>query len=171
MSDEEQSGEGVISLAEAKRRRKAEKRAGGGGGGNGSGGGGAEGEIGPNDIIVYPGDLPRTARDVRDKLAKLQELFERSGAPVRVYVDADDRLAMQPVSEFDVVNLVHENYRVRQWHVPKDGSDGKLVPVTLPQRVARLYLAMVGTFGLRPLVGITDAPLLSDNGSILMGAK
>jgi hypothetical protein len=156
------SAPGVISLAEAKRKRKSEKRAGGGGG--------TDREIGPNDIIVYPGDLPKTARDVRDRLAKLPELFERGGMPVRVYLDAEGRLAIQALSEFDIVNLAHANFRIRQWHVPKDGGETKLVPVTLPQRVARLYLAMVGEFEQRLLRGVTEAPLLSDDGSILTGA-
>ena len=160
-SNDDEPSDGTISLAEARRRRKAEKRAGTGAD--------PDQEIGPNDIIVHPGDLPKTARDVRDRLAKLPELFERSGAPVRVYSDADDRLAMITLTEFDIVNVIHANFRVRQWRVPKDGSDGKLVPVTLPQRVARLYLAMVGYFELRPLRGITEAPLLSDDGSILTG--
>ena len=159
--DDDGLGPVVISLAEAKRRRRVEKKAGAGGG--------AEEEIGPNDIIVHPGDLPKTAREIRDRLAKIQELFERGGTPVRVYADAEERLAMIALTEFDIVNLVHANFRVRQWHVPKDGSAGKLVPITLPQRVARLYLAMVGYFELRPLRGITEAPLLSDDGRILTG--
>jgi hypothetical protein len=159
--DDDAPGRAPISLAAARRRQRAERRT-------------AEGadtadEIGPNDLIVCASDLPKTARDVRDRLAALLELFERSGAPVRVYIDADDRLAMITLTEFDIVNLVHENFRVRLWKPAKDGDDGKLIPVTLPQRVARLYLSMVGYFELRPLVGITEAPLLADDGGIIIG--
>jgi hypothetical protein len=124
--------------------------------------------IGPDDIIVYPGDLPWTAREVRDRLVDHPAMFEKSGVPVRTYVNADDRLMWMPLTEFDIVNLVHENFHVRKWSAPKDGTATKLIPVTLPQRLARLYLANVGSFNLRPLRGITEAPLLSDNGSILI---
>ena len=42
----------------------------------------------------------------------------------------------------------------------------ELVPVTLPNGVARMYLEMDGEWDLRPLAGICMAPLLSSDGSI-----
>jgi hypothetical protein len=40
------------------------------------------------------------------------------------------------------------------------------VPVTLPDRVARMYLEMDGEWGLPPLAGISTAPMLSSDGSV-----
>ena len=42
----------------------------------------------------------------------------------------------------------------------------ELVPVTLPDRVARMYLEMDGEWDLPPLAGICTAPVLSSDGSI-----
>jgi hypothetical protein len=41
-----------------------------------------------------------------------------------------------------------------------------LKPTTLPHRVAALYLALVGEWGLRPLAGIATTPGLRDDGAI-----
>jgi len=43
---------------------------------------------------------------------------------------------------------------------------GNLIPVTLPDRVAQMYLDMSGEWDLPPLAGISTAPLLSAEGSI-----
>jgi hypothetical protein len=42
----------------------------------------------------------------------------------------------------------------------------ELVPVTLPDRVARLYLGMDGEWDLMPLAGVCRAPLLASHGSV-----
>jgi hypothetical protein len=47
----------------------------------------------------------------------------------------------------------------------KINHQGELVAVTLPDRVARMYLDM-GDWNLRPLAGITTAPVLAADGSI-----
>ena len=48
----------------------------------------------------------------------------------------------------------------------KEHSGGNLIPVTLPDRVAQMYLDMVGDWRLSPLAGISTAPLLSADGSV-----
>ena len=45
-------------------------------------------------------------------------------------------------------------------------SRGNHVPVTLPDRVAQMYLDMFGEWRLPPLAGISTAPLLSTDGSV-----
>jgi hypothetical protein len=59
--------------------------------------------------------------------------------------------------------LVIEAHRICR---PVKISKSITKPITLPERVADLYLAMAGEWNLRPLVGITTAPLLSADGSI-----
>jgi hypothetical protein len=41
-----------------------------------------------------------------------------------------------------------------------------LVPVTLPHRVARMYLDMSGEWFLPPLTGVTTAPVLAADGTV-----
>jgi hypothetical protein len=48
----------------------------------------------------------------------------------------------------------------------KEHSGGNLIPVTLPDRVAQMYLDMFGEWNLLPLAGISTAPLLSPDGGI-----
>ena len=47
-------------------------------------------------------------------------------------------------------------------------SDGTLTPepITLPERVAHLMLAMASDAGFKPLDGIASAPLLAEDGSL-----
>ena len=45
-------------------------------------------------------------------------------------------------------------------------SRRRALQVTLPDRVARMYLEMDGEWGLQPLAGISTAPLLSSDGSV-----
>jgi hypothetical protein len=44
---------------------------------------------------------------------------------------------------------------------------GELVQITLPDRLARMYLEMEGDWSLPPLTGVTTAPLLADDGAVL----
>ena len=48
-------------------------------------------------------------------------------------------------------------------------ADGKRVAITLPDAVARMLLDL-GEWGLPPLAGVTTAPLLAADGSILVRA-
>ena len=50
----------------------------------------------------------------------------------------------------------------------KENSKGNLIPVTLPDRVAQMYLDMFGEWDLPPLAGVSTAPLLSADGTVRM---
>jgi hypothetical protein len=64
------------------------------------------------------------------------------------------------------VNEVHRIARPWQW--ARNRRTGKMErrDITLPERVAKLYLDDRDGWGLRPLDGITSAPLLHDDGTI-----
>jgi hypothetical protein len=116
------------------------------------------------DLIVNTGDLPATARELRDLLASTGNLFDR-GIPVKVVQPADGSLPRaQPLS---ITNVVIEAHRVCR-PVRLQG-DGELVPVTLTDRVARMYLHMPDDWHLQPLVGITTAPILGPDGTVRAG--
>lgn len=71
------------------------------------------------------------------------------------------------VLPLDLAGIVNECHAVaRPWTYTK-ARDGELArrDVTLPDRVARLYLDRRGTWQLRPLDGIASAPLLAADGS------
>jgi hypothetical protein len=110
------------------------------------------------DLVVHHDDLPSTARDLARIIAQSDHMFVR-GRPAKVLSSTDgSRPQVRPMIPDAVVNEAHHLSRpVKMEHNPR--------PVTLPHRVARLYLAL-DDWGLRPLKGITTAPLLSIDGSM-----
>jgi putative DNA primase/helicase len=117
------------------------------------------------DLIVWDSDLPATARALRDLLAATPHLFDR-GMPVKLARDALSGALV--VRSLTVESVVHEAHRVARpvkLQVTETGIE--MIPVTLPDRVARLYLDMKGEWRLRALNGVTTAPILSNDGSVL----
>src|SRR5262249_9236587 len=113
------------------------------------------------EVIVHPGNLPGTAECLRDLLAASGKLFDR-GLPVRVIRPADGGLpSAVPLTKHNVVIQAH-----RLCQPVKVDADGEHVPVTLPDRVAQMYLDMSGEWHLPPLAGVSTAPLLSADGSV-----
>ena len=113
------------------------------------------------NLFINSADLPNTAEQLRDHMAKLPHVFDR-GVPVRL--DHDHRaggLVAIPLSADGVVRLAHRV--VQPW---KAGRGKERISVTLPERVAKLYLDMKGEWNLRPLNGIACAPLLRAGGAI-----
>ena len=109
-------------------------------------------------LIVDSGDLPATARMLRDLLAHSGCLFDR-GVPVKVVPSPDGSAptAIRLTSN----RIVVETHRICR---PSKPACNELEPVTLPDRVARMYLEMHGEWGLPTLAGITTAPVLEPDG-------
>jgi hypothetical protein len=68
-------------------------------------------------------------------------------------------------SPLTVNSVVVEAHRLCR-PVTFNANKREIVPVTLPERVARMYLDMRGEWNLPPLTGISTAPLLSNSGTI-----
>ena len=112
------------------------------------------------DLIVDPGDLPATARELRDLFAASGRSFDR-GVPVKIVSAADGGAPTAPqLTPNGIVMEAHELCR------PVKMQGEELVSVTLPERVARMYLHLRGEWALRPLAGITTAPVLSTEGTV-----
>ena len=107
-------------------------------------------------LIINDGDLPDTARQLAQHLAGCGRVFERSGKAVVLSADGS---AVQNLTAERVVVLAHDVCR------PIRTSKNGEIEVTLPNRVAYLWLAS-DEKQLRPIAGITTAPLLSPNGEI-----
>ena len=119
---------------------------------------------GRTDLYVNRADLPDAAADLAVLLALRPMLFDR-GVPVRLAMDTQrNGLVASPLDLAGVVNECHAV--ARPWTYTK-ARDGGLVrqDMTLPDRVARLYLDRRGEWRLRPLDGIASAPLLAADGS------
>ena len=113
------------------------------------------------ELIVYSGDLPATAEALRDLLATSGKLFDR-GLPVRVIRPADGSLpSAVRLTKHNVVIEAH-----RHCQPVKVDEDGEYIPITLPDRVAQMYLDMCGEWDLPPLTGVSTSPLLSPDGSV-----
>ena len=110
------------------------------------------------DLQVRCDDLSVTARELGRVVAKSGRVFDRAG-PARLTQAPGERVPLvKPLTPDSVVNVAHELARPVEIKSPPRF-------VTLPHRVARLYLAL-DDWGLRPLKGITTAPLLSPDGSM-----
>jgi hypothetical protein len=113
------------------------------------------------ELVIHSGDLPATAEELCALLAASAKLFDR-GLPVRVISLADGSLpSAVPLTKHNVVIEAH-----RLCQPVKVEKDGKHVPVTLPDRVAQMYLDMCGEWDLPPLTGVSTSPLLSADGSV-----
>jgi hypothetical protein len=115
-------------------------------------------------LLICSSDLPRTAREVAELLAETGQYFER-GKPVSIVADpVGGGVVARPLTRESVVHAVHA---VAQPYAPRKTKRGvEDVEVTLPDRVALLYLDLDGKRGLPPLHGITYAPILSAGGRI-----
>ncbi len=116
-------------------------------------------------LFVNGADLPDTAAELAILLAAVPHVFDRGG-PVRLARDAQrGGVAVSPLTLNGVVNEVHRVARPWVWAKKRDGA---MEPrdVTLPERVAALYLDHREGWGLRPLDGVTGAPLLRPDGAV-----
>jgi hypothetical protein len=112
-------------------------------------------------LVVQDSDLPATAHRLRDLFAESGHLFER-GMVVRVGQPSAGGLpSIQRLSAHAVVMEAHAISRP-----VKKQPDGSAMPVTLPERLANLYLSMSGEWNLPPLDGVAAGPVLSDGGEI-----
>lgn len=110
-------------------------------------------------ITVNDGDLPATARVLASHLADMGSIFQRAGTSVEL-CNVAGALQATPLEVHRVVMLAHDVCRpVRKT------TDGELQEVTLPDRVAKMWLSLPEK-NLRQLAGITTAPLLSEHGAI-----
>jgi hypothetical protein len=116
---------------------------------------------GKPELMVHGGDLPATVAALRDLFAAAGHLFDRD-MPVKVVRSADGGpMAASPLTVNSVVVEAHRLCRPVTFN-----AKGELAAVTLPERVARMYLDMRGEWNLPPLTGISTAPLLTGNGGI-----
>jgi hypothetical protein len=107
-------------------------------------------------LVVDSGDLPEVAKQLRDIIAKSGQFFDRGG-PARIAWRQETVPIVVRLNVHGVVRAAHQLCR------PVNLEDKF---VTLPERVAALYLDMVGEHHLRPLVSITTAPILAKDGTI-----
>jgi hypothetical protein len=117
------------------------------------------------DLLVNNADLPDTAQELAEILAAQPHLFDRGG-PARIARDRTrGEYAVEALTIHSVVTEAHRIARPWRWNAKRDGTTER-ADITLPERVARLYLDHRDGWNLRPLDGITSAPLLHNDGSI-----
>ncbi|MCA3283844.1 MAG: toprim domain-containing protein [Roseomonas sp.] len=117
------------------------------------------------DLLVNGADLPDTAQELAEILAAQPHLFDRGG-PARIARDRTrGAFVVEALTIHSVVTEAHRIARPWRWNAKRDGPTER-ADITLPERVARLYLDHRDGWNLRTLDGITSAPLLHDDGSI-----
>jgi putative DNA primase/helicase len=113
------------------------------------------------ELVVETARLPAAAAAVRDLFAGAGVYYEW-GTPAKVVSASDGSLPqIVPLSVDGVVNEVDALCRPI-----KLTPDGKRIECTLPDRVARQYLAKKHEWQLPRLAGTTTAPLLGEDGGI-----
>lgn len=113
-------------------------------------------------LQVIGSDLPASARELRDLFAAKSSLYDRGGVVVKLAHPADGG---PPVAiELTPNGVVCEAHRLCQ---PVTFRNDGLVPITLYERVAKMYLDLRGEWRLPALDGVTTAPVLADDGAIL----
>jgi hypothetical protein len=118
-------------------------------------------------LFVDSANLSATAKELAQRFAVSTDLFERGEDVVKV-IETAQRVAIEPLNVYSIVNEAHAICRPVIETVVK--GECVIEPVTLPHRVAQLFLNLTGQRGLRVLRGICLAPLLSDDGSIRAGS-
>ncbi|WP_024336879.1 MULTISPECIES: hypothetical protein [Bradyrhizobium] len=115
------------------------------------------------DLIIDQADLPAAAGKLAERLASSPSLFQRGSTLVKL-VNTTEGPSTLLLNVHDVVNYSHQVCRPVMQKIVR----GELMrePVTLPERVAKLYLNRHDAWGVRHLDGICRAPILSDDGSI-----
>jgi hypothetical protein len=112
------------------------------------------------DLTIHSADIPSTVHALRDLLTSSDRMFDR-GVPVRFVRSMDGSPAAVPLTKNNVIVECH-----RLCQPTKINAQGERIPVTLPDRVAQMYLDMVGEWELKPLAGFSMSPLLSPDGSL-----
>lgn len=124
-------------------------------------------------ITLEGGKLPELVTAAEDALIHAEvPIFQRGGSLVRtvrapaltlrdIYRRAEGVLMLLPI---EVPNLVEILTRVANWytHTRED-----LLAVDCPERIARTYLARVGQWRLRRLLGVIEAPTLRPDGTVI----
>ena len=101
---------------------------------------------GKPELMVHRDNLPATAAALRDLFAVAGYLFDRD-MPVKVVQPADGGpMAATPLTINSVVVEAHRLCRPVTWN-----AKGEKVGMTLPERVARMFLDMRGEWHLPPL--------------------
>lgn len=117
------------------------------------------------DLIVHSADRPETVRAVLRVLKQAGDLYDRGGVLVRLVRPPDGG---PPVARrLTYNNVIFETHRYCQ-PIMYDAK-GNRKAITLPSAVAQMLLDL-GEWGLPPLAGVTTAPLLAPDGSILIHA-
>ena len=120
--------------------------------------------LGRADLHVDEAELPSVASELAKHFARRPMLFDRGG-PVRLTPDVQGGgMKVLPLTVDTVTNEAHEV--CRPFHLTGTPDEPERDYITLPVRVATLYLDRRDRLGLRPLDGIACSPLLHDDGSI-----
>ena len=115
------------------------------------------------ELVLHSRNLPSSAEAVRDLLAKSGKLFDR-GFPVRVIGRSDGCLPFAVrLTNNNVVCEVH-----RYCQPVKIGPEGERTQLTLPDRLAGMYLDMVGEWVYRRLPASATRPYFRRRGTSVM---
>src|SRR5262249_31112396 len=121
-------------------------------------------------IRVVDHELPRVVDEVEDVLIATGGIYERSGQlirPVRIRVPAaDDRQTtshrLAPITAAHVAETATRAAKFEKY----DSRASKWRPIACPPKIAETFLARL-EWRLPVLVGITSAPMLRPDGSLL----
>jgi hypothetical protein len=117
-------------------------------------------------LLIEQSNPDRTVVAIRDILANSGELYDR-GVPVRLSFDQLQQGVVAQAMTPDVLVLTaHMLCRPVEIRVSKENARSE-VDTRLPRPIASMYLDWRGEWRLPPLNGVSTAPLLRDDGTIV----
>lgn len=123
-------------------------------------------------VQVIPSKLPETVDQAEAALVEqCNDIFQRAGIivrPVQALIDVADGQQVDGVrlSQVNKHHLAERLTGAAVWE-KYDARAGDFVPIDCPVKIAETYLARDGSWRLKALAGIIDAPTLRPDGSIL----
>lgn len=112
-------------------------------------------------LVVHQSDLPSMVHELRDLSAANETLFDRGRVLVEIKRDANGELFSRDMQISNIVMKAHECCQP-----VLIGRNGNERAITLPDKVARMYLESA-EWRVKPLAGISTAPLLRADGVIV----
>jgi putative DNA primase/helicase len=122
-------------------------------------------------IKIVPGELPRVVDEAETALLNGSDIYRRSGALVRPVVDEIPGADGGTVRCWRLVQITRAYLVDRLTTIARfqkyDRRAKKYVTVNCSDQVAETYLAREGCWQVPPLIGVINAPMLRDDGSLL----
>ena len=125
------------------------------------------------ELLVDMSNPDVTVEALGDILSECGNIYDRAGPVQVVYDQSRGRHVAQKIIADGLIPIAHRYCRPVTWkkltkaEISNGDVEPKLTNAKIPKDLANMYLAPTTSWGLPPLNGISSAPLLREDGTIL----